>query len=63
MLTRPQYENLWETHFSRIVPASILMPDYCEYLNREHMLEDYLDIFRGINTRASRAIQPCHGWY
>jgi hypothetical protein len=63
MLTLTEYENLWKTHFSGIVPAGVIMPDYCEYLNREHMVEDYLDIFRGINTRASRAIQPCHGWY
>ena len=63
MLTLTEYEHLWKTHFSGIVPAGTLMPDYCEYLNREHMLEDYLDIFRGVDTRASRVIQPCHGWY
>jgi len=63
MLTLTEYEHLWQAHFFGIVPAGVIMPDYCEYLNREHMVEDYLDIFRGINTRASRAIQPCHGWY
>ena len=63
MLTLTEYEHLWQAHFFGIVPAGVIMPDYCEYLNREHMVEDYLDIFRGINTRASRAIQPCNGWY
>ena len=63
MLTLAEYGHLWQAHFFGIVPAGVIMPDYCEYLDREHMVEDYLDIFRGINTRASRAIQPCHGWY
>ncbi len=60
MLTLTEYGHLWKTHFSGIVPAGVIMPDYCEYLNREHMVEDYLDIFRGVNTRSKRPIQPCN---
>ena len=62
-MTKPQYDDLWKTHFAGIVPEKITIPNYCDYLDREHMLEDYLDVFRGVNTRNSRPIQPCKYWY
>lgn len=61
-MTKEEYKNLWETHFASKAKG-IIMPDYCEYLEREHMFEDYLDIFRGSDTRTTRLIQPCNGWY
>ncbi len=61
MLTEEDYKKLWETHFQNL--KGIKMPPYCEYIDRENMLEDYLDIFRGINTRNLRPIPPCKWHY
>ena len=58
MLTNAQYVNLWNVHFLPIVPAGTVMPPYHEYVIRENMFQDYLDIFRGINTRGNIAIRP-----
>lgn len=58
MLTNAQYVNLWNVHFLPIVPAGTAMPLYDEYIIRENMFQDYLDIFRGINTRGNIAIRP-----
>ena len=62
MLTNAQYVFLWTHHFAPIVPAGTIMPPYNDYVIRENMLEDYLDIFRGVNTRHHRPI-PAFGWY
>ena len=63
MLNEEQYEDLWNDHFAPIVPAGTIMPPYNDYVIRENMFEDYLDIFRGINTRHIRQIFPVGGWY
>jgi hypothetical protein len=60
MLTHSQYKHLWTA------PAPIgfgqplaTIPDYNYYLVRENMFEDYLDIFRGVDTRHARlAMHP-----
>jgi hypothetical protein len=62
MLTANQYQNLWNIYFQGL-PQVGQVPPYCEYLDRAHMYEDYVDIFRGVNTRSIRPIQPCNGWY
>jgi hypothetical protein len=72
MLTREEYEDLWKTHFTGVGIRKTSKEDdnpndcpndYCDYLIREHMFEDYLDIFRGRDTRAIRHIQLCEEWY
>ena len=67
MLTKIQYEDLWDLNFRNLTPIAnnpnICPTDYCDYLIREHMFEDYLDIFRGRDTRAIRHIQLCGEWY
>ena len=72
MLTRREYEDLWETHFTNVGirknskeddNPNNCPTDYCDYLIREHMFEDYLDIFRGRDTRAIRHIQLCEERY
>jgi len=60
MLSNTDYTTLWKTHFSGITIQAC--PDFKEYIIRENMLEDYLDLFRGINTRNQRAITP-KNWY
>lgn len=57
MLSNTEYTTLWETPFSGACP------DFKEYIIRENMLEDYLDLFRGINTRNQRAITPTNWYY
>jgi hypothetical protein len=55
MLTRTDYTNLWTNPapggFSQVI---LTLPSYDEYVIRENQLQDYLDIFRGINTRPLR---------
>jgi hypothetical protein len=51
MLNENQYNELWNDHFAPIIPAGTIMPPYIEYAIRERMFQDYLDIFRGENTR------------
>lgn len=63
MLTRTEYYNLWGIYFDPLVIANqdlhgIPCPPYDQYLLREHMLEDYLDIFRGYDSRGNLAIRP-----
>ena len=61
MLTNDQYNELWETHYSGITNQNC--PDFEQYIIRENMLEDYLDLFRGINTRNQRAFPPANWYY
>ena len=61
MLKKKHYEKLWKTHFSGIPNQNC--PDFEQYIIRENMLEDYLDLFRGINTRNQRAIPPANWYY
>lgn len=67
MLTDVEYEDLWIHNPHGIgsfdtIPGFI-MPLYTGYVVRENMFEDYLDIFRGRNTRHTRPIVPAGGWY
>lgn len=39
------------------------MPPYVDYLSRENFLEDYLDIFRGRDTRAARGLAGSHPFH
>ncbi|MFZ4413590.1 MAG: hypothetical protein ACOYOV_10940 [Bacteroidales bacterium] len=57
MLTEAEYNDLWVKNFTPIV-GRILIPDYDQYIIRENMFQDYLDIFRGFNSRNIRLIQP-----
>jgi hypothetical protein len=50
MMTNSQFDDLWNGTFGPLLPATPL-PNYNDYLLRERMLEDYLDIFRGYSTR------------
>lgn len=65
MLTNVEYEDLWNIHFLQIVPIGTTMPRYDEYIIRENMFQDYLDIFRGENTRNTETIRPIvpENWY
>lgn len=60
-MTPAQYGLLWGL-FPRIsgMPA---MPPYADYLSRENFLEDYLDIFRGRDTRAARGLPGPHPFH
>ncbi len=53
MITAKEYNDLWKNGFNDIVKENKL-PDYSRFRERENMLEDYLDIFRGLNTRNDR---------
>lgn len=59
MLTRKQFEDLW-TELEKASPKCNI-PNYEEYTESENMFEDYLDIFRGINTRVERS--NSNKWY
>jgi hypothetical protein len=58
MLTNDEYNDLWNDQFAPIVPAGTVMPPYIEYAIRERMFQDYLDIFRGKNTRIEGFVMP-----
>ncbi|MFZ4399961.1 MAG: hypothetical protein ACOYO1_08005 [Bacteroidales bacterium] len=53
MLTDAEYSKLWKGYFKI---SKITMPDYDDYVIRENMLQDYLDIFRGKNTKFNKEI-------
>lgn len=63
MLTLAQYNSLWFHNplgmgsFATITGIAA-PPPYADYVIRENMLEDYLDIFRGMNTRGNLHIRP-----
>ena len=61
MLTEKQYIELWGTYFSNITNQNC--PDFEQYIIRENMLEDYLDLFRGKNTRVERGITSVNQYY
>jgi hypothetical protein len=48
-MTRTEYTNQWDRDFKSLTNESI--PDYDDFKICERMLEDYLDIFRGFNSR------------
>jgi hypothetical protein len=51
----------WES-LKKALPKGTI-PDYNEYVESENMFEDYLDIFRGINTRMERSGSSNTKWY
>lgn len=56
--TNQQYIALWNQY---VGPHTLLpMPPYQDYLDRENFFQDYLDIFRGIDTRAARGLAGPH---
>jgi L-rhamnose mutarotase len=61
MLTKKQFDDLWD-EFKKAMPKGNI-PDYDEYIDSENMFEDYLDIFRGINTRMQRGSFSSQKWY
>jgi hypothetical protein len=54
ILTFPQFQNLWQQHFAVFQPNINPHNLYQSYLTRENCLEDFLDIFRGYDTRVQR---------
>lgn len=57
MLTRTDYTNLWTNPAPGRFSQAIHLPSYDEYVIRENQLQDYLDIFRGSDTRCDRTIR------
>jgi hypothetical protein len=59
MLTRKEFENQWNRDFAGLAPlAGEQMPSYDQFRISERMLEDYLDIFRGFNSREGDMEMP-----
>lgn len=56
-----QYSNLWNQYLALL--AGNPQPPYQAYLDRENFLEDYLDIFRGLDTRATRGLSGSHPFH
>ena len=52
-MTQKDYNDLW-VEFGKAKPKCSI-PGYRDYLKSENMFEDYLDIFRGKNTRSKRS--------
>lgn len=55
-MTGIEFDQLWNEHFAPLTNAAI--PNFHEHLVSERMLEDYLDIFRGHNTREGNIQMP-----
>ena len=59
MLTRKEFEDQWNRDFAGLAPlAGEQMPSYDQFRISERMLEDYLDIFRGFNSREGDMEMP-----
>lgn len=61
ILTNAEYYNLWfhnplEMGSFATITGNQISPPYTDYVIRENMFEDYLDIFRGMNTRTARGL-------
>lgn len=54
ILSPHKFGQLWREHFEIFLPNENLNNLYQSYLRRENDLENYLDIFRGIDTRQQR---------
>lgn len=63
-MNHSDYSKLWDDNFKDIFKGSST-PSYSEHLQRERMVEDYLDIFREKNTRteSSTAIPYPHPYF
>lgn len=59
MMTRKEFEDQWNRDFAGLAPlAGEQMPSYDQFRISERMLEDYLDIFRGFNSREGGMEMP-----
>ncbi len=60
MLTVSEYNKLWTgiipNGFQQTLPVS--GDNYAAFCDRENMLQDYLDIFRGFNSRGIASLRP-----
>lgn len=54
ILSSLQFGQLWRDYFESFCPNQNLHILYTSYLVRENALQDYLDIFRGVDTRQFR---------
>lgn len=58
-MTRTEFDNQWNRDFAGLSPlAGVQMPSYDEFRISERMLEDYLDLFRGYNSRDGENDMP-----
>ena len=58
-MTRTEFENQWNRDFAGLPPLTgMQMPSFDEFRISERMREDYLDIFRGENTREGDIEMP-----
>ena len=58
-MTRIEFENLWNRDFAGLPPlAGVGIPNFEEFIRSERMRQDYLDIFRGENTREGDIEMP-----
>jgi hypothetical protein len=55
-MTRKQFIDHWNRDFAPL--TNEIMPSYDEFIISERMLEDYLDIFRGFNSRDGNIDMP-----
>jgi hypothetical protein len=55
-MTSSEFNDLWKNEFAPVTKAA--MPNYGDFMISERMLEDYLDIFRGYNTRRDGNAMP-----
>ncbi len=61
MLNEKEFKDLYEKYYGK--SNSFKQKIYSDYLNDANMFEDYLDIFRGKNTRKDRAFLDSNNWY
>jgi hypothetical protein len=56
-MNNTEYTKLWNDNFKDVFKGT-LTPILRDHLERERMVEDYLDIFRGTNTRSEELLMP-----
>ena len=60
MLTLAQYNNLWTSPMPLGFARPLMHPTYpayVDYVTRENQIQDYLDLFRGYNSRGMAAVR------
>jgi hypothetical protein len=55
-MTRTEFNNQWNRYFAPL--TNEVIPSYDKFRVSERMLEDYLDIFRGYNSRDGNVEMP-----
>lgn len=60
-MSEAEYKKLWDDNVGPHTPEP--MPPYSDYLVRENMVEDFIDIFRGRSTREERSAKEGIKWY